>query len=54
MIAKVTRDRLMVALDAAFPAYGWAQHKGYPTAGHYAALAAHGPSVHHRRTFRLR
>ncbi|HEX8384708.1 MAG TPA: ribonuclease HII [Rubricoccaceae bacterium] len=53
VVAKVHRDRLMVALDADFPAYGWARHKGYPTAQHYAALAAHGPSPHHRRTFRL-
>ena len=53
VVAKVTRDRLMVALDADFPAYGWARHKGYPTAAHYAALAAHGPSPHHRRSFRL-
>ena len=54
VIAKTARDAVMVELDAAFPAYGWAQHKGYPTAAHYAALAAHGPSVHHRRSFRLR
>ncbi len=53
VVAKVTRDADMVALDAAFPAYGWARHKGYPTAAHYAALAAHGPSPHHRRSFRL-
>jgi len=53
VVAKVTRDRLMVELDAAFPVYGWAGHKGYPTAAHYAALAAHGPSPHHRRSFRL-
>lgn len=53
VVAKVTRDRLMTALDADFPVYGWAQHKGYPTARHYAAIAAHGPSPHHRRTFRL-
>ena len=53
VIAKTTRDRVMVELDAAFPAYGWARHKGYPTAAHYAALAAHGPSPHHRRSFRL-
>ena len=53
VVAKVTRDRIMVELDAAFPAYGWAGHKGYPTAAHYAALAAHGPSPHHRRSFRL-
>ncbi len=53
VIAKVARDRIMTALDADFPAYGWAQHKGYPTAQHYAALRAHGPSPHHRLTFRL-
>lgn len=53
VLAKVTRDRIMVDLDAAFPVYGWAGHKGYPTAAHYAALAAHGPSPHHRRSFRL-
>ena len=53
VVAKTTRDRLMVELDAAFPAYGLSGHKGYPTAAHYAALAAHGPSPHHRRSFRL-
>ena len=54
VVAKVHRDALMTRLDADFPAYGWAQHKGYPTAQHYAALALHGPSPHHRLTFRLR
>lgn len=53
VVAKTTRDRVMVDLDAAFPVYGWAGHKGYPTAAHYAALAEHGPSPHHRRSFRL-
>ena len=53
VLAKVTRDRIMVELDAAFPVYGWAGHKGYPTQAHYAALADHGPSIHHRRSFRL-
>jgi len=53
VLAKVTRDRIMVELDATFPVYGWAGHKGYPTAAHYAALAEHGPSLHHRRSFRL-
>lgn len=53
VVAKVARDREMVRLDAAFPHYGWAGHKGYPTATHYAALRAHGPSPHHRRSFRL-
>lgn len=53
VIAKVTRDRVMTELDALFPAYGWARHKGYPTVQHYAAIAAHGASVHHRQSFRL-
>jgi ribonuclease HII len=53
VVAKVTRDRRMAALHEDFPEYGWAGHKGYPTAKHYAALAEHGPSPHHRRSFRL-
>jgi ribonuclease HII len=53
VVAKVTRDRLMVGLHDAFPEYGWAGHKGYPTASHYDALRVHGPSPHHRRSFRL-
>ncbi len=53
VIAKTTRDAIMVDLDRAFPVYGWGGHKGYPTAAHYAALAEHGPSVHHRQSFRL-
>lgn len=53
VVAKVTRDRLMTRLHEDFPAYGWAGHKGYPTASHYAALRTHGPSPHHRRSFRL-
>lgn len=51
ILAKVTRDRLMVELDAAYPAYGFARHKGYGTANHLAALAAHGPCPHHRHSF---
>ena len=53
VVAKVLRDRHMEALDARYPAYGFAGHKGYPTAAHYDALDAHGPSDEHRRTFRL-
>lgn len=53
VVAKVTRDRLMARLDVEYPQYGFLQHKGYATAAHYAALAAHGPCPHHRRTFRL-
>ena len=51
IIAKVTRDRLMLELDKAFPAYGFARHKGYGTAAHAAALRQHGPCTEHRRSF---
>lgn len=51
ILAKVTRDREMVALDARYPGYGLARHKGYPTAAHMAALAALGVSAIHRRSF---
>ena len=52
IVAKVTRDRLMVEADRRYPAYGFARHKGYGTAEHISALAEHGPSPLHRRTFR--
>lgn len=51
ILAKVTRDREMVALDLAFPEYGFAKHKGYPTAAHLEQLALHGATAHHRRSF---
>ncbi len=51
VVAKVTRDRLMVGLDAEFPAYNFAQHKGYATPEHRAALRRHGPCPQHRRSF---
>jgi ribonuclease HII len=51
IIAKVTRDRIMIALDAEFPGYGFAQHKGYGTPEHQAALATLGPCLHHRRSW---
>jgi ribonuclease HII len=51
IIAKVERDRIMLALDAAFPLYQFASHKGYGTAAHLTALQQHGPSPHHRRSF---
>jgi len=51
VVAKVVRDRLMRRLDTAWPAYGFAGHKGYGTAAHCAALRAHGPCPQHRRTF---
>ena len=53
IVAKVTRDRLMHLLHEEFPAYGWLDNVGYPTKAHYAALAAHGPTPYHRRSFRL-
>ncbi|MEO2004210.1 MAG: ribonuclease HII [Candidatus Poribacteria bacterium] len=52
IIAKVTRDRLMVEYDAAYPEYGFAGHKGYPSQAHRAAVAEHGPCPIHRRSFR--
>lgn len=51
ILAKVTRDRLMVDLDAYYLPYGFAQHKGYGTALHMAALAKFGPTSHHRYSF---
>ncbi|MET8158090.1 ribonuclease HII [Sphaerisporangium sp. NPDC005289] len=51
IVAKVTRDRMMTSLDDLYPQYGFAEHKGYVTAGHRRALAAHGPSPHHRFSF---
>jgi ribonuclease HII len=51
IIAKVTRDRMMIELDAIYPQYGFAQHKGYITAAHTAALNEHGPCVEHRKSF---
>ncbi len=51
VIAKVSRDRLMAEYDRRYPEYGFARHKGYPTAGHLAALARHGPCAIHRRSY---
>jgi ribonuclease HII len=51
IIAKVTRDRLMCEIDAEFPAYGFAKHKGYATAEHIAAIDRHGLCPLHRRSF---
>ena len=51
ILAKVTRDRAMVALHECHPQYGFAIHKGYPTPAHLAALQAHGPCAEHRRSF---
>jgi ribonuclease HII len=51
IVAKVTRDRLMVDLAGRFPAYGFDRHKGYGTADHQAALERHGPCPVHRVSF---
>ena len=51
IIAKVTRDAEMVALDREYPGYGFAGHKGYPTAAHRQALQLLGACPHHRRSF---
>ena len=51
IIAKVTRDRLMRNLSLDFPEYDWASNKGYGTPAHQKALASHGVTQHHRRSF---
>jgi ribonuclease HII len=51
IIAKVTRDRIMLEYDAEYPGYGFASHKGYCTADHFATLELLGPSPIHRRSF---
>ncbi|MFK7794422.1 MAG: ribonuclease HII [Gammaproteobacteria bacterium] len=52
ILAKVTRDLEMCELDMSYPQYGFAKHKGYPTALHMEALKQHGPCSHHRRSFK--
>lgn len=51
IIAKVTRDRIMSAMDHDFPQFGFAKHMGYATKAHLEALRIHGPCCHHRRSF---
>lgn len=51
ILAKVFRDRQLLELDKLYPAYGFAQHKGYPTTQHLAALEKFGPIKEHRRSF---
>lgn len=51
VLAKVTRDRLMREYDVVYPGYGFAQHKGYPTPTHFAAIKELGPTPIHRRSF---
>lgn len=52
ILAKVARDRYITEMDAVYPQYGFAKHKGYPTKDHKEAVAKYGPSPIHRRTFR--
>jgi ribonuclease HII len=51
ILAKVTRDREMIAAEATYPGYGFAKHKGYPTKVHLQALAEQGVSAIHRRSY---
>ena len=51
ILAKVTRDRQMHALDLIYPDFGFAKHKGYPTKAHFEAIAAHGVIQEHRRSY---
>ena len=53
ILAKTERDRMMLELALQYPGYGFAEHKGYPTPQHRAALAELGPSPEHRQSFRL-
>jgi ribonuclease HII len=52
VLAKVTRDRIMLAYAQRYPIYGFEQHKGYPTPEHFARLQRYGPCAIHRRSFR--
>ena len=51
IIAKVTRDRLMLRLHDEYPGYNWRSNKGYGTPDHYSGLKSHGITIHHRRSF---
>lgn len=53
VLAKVTRDRMMIDLSATYPAYEWALNKGYAAPGHQAALRKHGPCEKHRRSWNI-
>jgi ribonuclease HII len=54
IVAKVIRDDLMIHYDGRYPVFGFAQHKGYATPEHFAALALHGPCALHRQSFLVR
>lgn len=53
ILAKTHRDELMEELDKAYPQYDWKKNKGYPTKTHREAILKHGPTPHHRKSFRL-
>ena len=53
ILAKTTRDHIMEDLDTQYPAYNWKQNKGYPTIEHKNAVAEHGMSPYHRKTFNM-
>jgi len=53
ILAKTYRDEYMIELHGHFPHYCWKSNKGYPTPAHRAAIVEHGPSPHHRQSFRL-
>ncbi len=53
ILAKTTRDHIMEELDNQYPAYNWKQNKGYPTIEHKNAVAEHGMSPYHRKTFNM-
>ncbi len=53
VLAKTYRDDYMAALHREYPDYGWNHNAGYPTSAHRAAIAAHGATPHHRKTFKL-
>ncbi|HMO39931.1 MAG TPA: ribonuclease HII [Saprospiraceae bacterium] len=53
ILAKTHRDAYMMQLAAEYPQYHWHKNKGYPARAHRAAIQAHGPTPHHRRSFRL-
>jgi len=54
IVAKVIRDRIMENLHEQHPEYGWDQNVGYPTKSHYSTLKRLGPTIYHRKSFRLR
>ena len=53
ILSKTHRDELMIRLDNKYPQYNWKNNKGYPTKSHKKSLISHGPSIYHRKSFRL-